>query len=254
MSDVEEKLARSLTAETTELIPYLPYLLQDLWELGSSPRDMLEMIGKHLPVSGQIRILDLACGKGAVSVILAKELGFMVRGIDLIPEFITFAKKKAIEYGVEGLCEFMVGDVNKAVNTERGYDLVIFGAAADVLGTPEETIRKLKKTIRPEGYILLDDAYGKPGAADGYYSREEWLLLFEKTGVRLLAEKTIAEDELIELNHEQQGFIRQRANELKEKYPEKAGLFAGYLQSQQAECDLLENDIIGVTMLLQKMK
>ena len=41
---VEEKLAKSLTAGSVELIPYLPYLLQDLWELGSSPKDMLEMI------------------------------------------------------------------------------------------------------------------------------------------------------------------------------------------------------------------
>jgi len=40
MSTVEEKLAKSLTAESVELIPYLPYLLQDLWELGSSPPDM----------------------------------------------------------------------------------------------------------------------------------------------------------------------------------------------------------------------
>lgn len=30
----EEKLAASLTAETTELLPYLPYLLQDLWTYG----------------------------------------------------------------------------------------------------------------------------------------------------------------------------------------------------------------------------
>lgn len=42
MSNVEEKLAKSLTAESTELIPYLPYLLQDLWELGSSPKDIIE--------------------------------------------------------------------------------------------------------------------------------------------------------------------------------------------------------------------
>ncbi|WP_207706943.1 hypothetical protein [Alkalibaculum sporogenes] len=46
MSNVEEKLAKSLTAESTELIPYLPYLLQDLWELGSSPKDIINMIQK----------------------------------------------------------------------------------------------------------------------------------------------------------------------------------------------------------------
>jgi hypothetical protein len=38
MSTVEEKLAKSLTAESTELIPYLPYLLQDLWELRLIPQ------------------------------------------------------------------------------------------------------------------------------------------------------------------------------------------------------------------------
>lgn len=79
-------------------------------------------------------------------------------------------------------------------------------------------------------------------------------MLFEKMEVRLIAEKTVDEDELLDLNREQQGFIVKRANELKEKYPEKAGLFAGYIQSQQAECDLLENDILGVTMLLQSIK
>lgn len=254
MPTVEEKLAKSLTAESIELIPYLPYLLQDLWELGSSPRDILELITKHTQVSEKTRVLDLACGKGAVSVNLAKELGCMVKGIDLMPEFIAFAVQKAREFGFGDLCQFVVGDITASVQTEKGYDLAILGAVGDVLGTPEETIRKLKKTIKPKGYILIDDAYGKQGVDDGYCSREEWLLLFEKMEVRLIAEKTVDEDELLDLNREQQGFIVKRANELKEKYPEKAGLFAGYIQSQQAECDLLENDILGVTMLLQRIK
>jgi len=38
MSNVEEKLAKSLTAESIESIPYLPDLLQDLWEPSSSPK------------------------------------------------------------------------------------------------------------------------------------------------------------------------------------------------------------------------
>ena len=30
---VKEKLAESLTSDTTDILPYLPYLLQDFWEL-----------------------------------------------------------------------------------------------------------------------------------------------------------------------------------------------------------------------------
>jgi hypothetical protein len=41
IKEIERKLALSLTAETTGLLSFLPYLLQDFWELGSSPRDML---------------------------------------------------------------------------------------------------------------------------------------------------------------------------------------------------------------------
>ncbi|WP_313019647.1 hypothetical protein [Acetoanaerobium noterae] len=65
MSDGEEKLAKSLTAESVELIPYLPYLLQDLWELGSSPKDMVHLISKNIIISEKTKVLDLACGKGA---------------------------------------------------------------------------------------------------------------------------------------------------------------------------------------------
>ena len=250
MTCVEEKLAKSLTAESTELIPYLPYLLQDLWELGSSPRDMLDMIRRHISVSEHTRVLDLACGKGPVSVHLAKELGCKVKGIDMIPDFIEFANEKAKEHGVDALCVFAVGDITEAVKVETGYDIVVLGAVGDVLGNPEETIRKLKNTIKPRGYIIIDDAYGS-GAEIDYYTRQEWSEVFDRTSVSLIEEKLGDQDELVGLNREQQGLIVRRANELIEKYPEKSHLFESYIKSQQAECDELENEISGVTLMLR---
>ena len=87
----------------------------------------MELITKHIHVSDQTRVLDLACGKGAVSVILAKKLGCMIKGIDIIPEFIDFAINKAQEFGVRELCEFLVGDITELVKTEKDYDIVILG-------------------------------------------------------------------------------------------------------------------------------
>ncbi len=251
MQTVEEKLAKSLTAETTELIPYLPYLLQDLWELGSSPKDMLDMITRHIQTSSQTRILDLACGKGAVSVYLAKELGCKVKGVDLIPEFIDYAAQKAQEFEVADLCDFMVGDITERVKEEKDYDIVILGAVGDVLGTQEETITLLKNTVRKGGYLVIDDAYGKDDTNPKYPSRAQWFAIFDRTGVRLIDEMIIDDDELTNINNEQQNLIIKRANELKAKFPEKSHLFDGYIQSQQAECDELENEISGVTLLLK---
>jgi len=76
-------------------------------------------------------------------------------------------------------------------------------------------------------------------------------LQFNKTGVKLIEDKIIEDDEIAGLNNEQQKWIIKRANELKEKFPEKAYLFDSYIQSQQTECIELENEISGVTMLLK---
>lgn len=254
MASVEDKLAISLTAESTELIPYFSYLLQDLWELGSSPNDIIELTVKHIDVSEQTKVLDLACGKGAISVHFAKAFGCNVKGIDLIPEFIEYATQKAQEFGVENLCEFQVGDINQAVEKERDYDIVILGAVGTVLGSPEETVMKLKKIINDKGYIFVDDAYGVDDSDIRCPSKSKWLSIFNNAGLRLIDEKLIAHDELCSINIEQQALIVKRANELMNLYPEKASLFESYIRSQQAECDELENEISGVTMLLQNEK
>ena len=78
---IEEKLARSLTAETTELLLFMPYLLKDFWELCSDPDVMIKLIEKHVNITENMRILDLACGKGAVSVRIAQKLRVSVKGI-----------------------------------------------------------------------------------------------------------------------------------------------------------------------------
>jgi hypothetical protein len=76
-------------------------------------------------------------------------------------------------------------------------------------------------------------------------------LSLQNAGVKLIDERFNEEAELESLNDEQQSFIVKRANELKEKHPDKAYLFDSYIKSQQAECDEMENEISGVTMLLQ---
>jgi len=251
MSNVEEKLAKSLTASSTELIPYLPYLLKDLWELGSTPKDIQSLIAKHIRVTRNTKVLDLACGKGAVSVKLAKEFACRVKGIDIMPDFVTFAKSKAQEHGVGEFCEFVVGDINEAVLLEKDYDIVILGAVGDVLGSPVDTVRKLGNTIRPQGYMFIDDAYAT-GENSEHPSRKAWLELFHNAGLDLIDELSITDDDLEAISAYNQSRILVRANELKAMYPDKANIFDDYIRCQQEECDELGSEITGVTWLLQK--
>lgn len=260
--NIKEKLANSLTAKTPELIPFLPYLLQDLWEIGSSPYDMIRLAVENIRDISSKSFLDLACGKGAVSVKFSKALDVRMTGIDIIGEFIEYAKEKASEYEVSELCNFKTGDINQAVEYERNYDGVIFGAVGNILGAPQETIEKLKKTVKPYGYIFLDESFLRnknTSNRDIYYGvydylhYEQWIEIFDKTGVKLLGEIIVDEEALEDTNSSDISFISKRASELALRYPGKKKMFDGYVQSQKAEISDLEENVLGVTWLLQKL-
>jgi len=262
--EVEEKLVASLTGETTELLPFLPYLLQDFWALGCEPGVMTDLIKRHVPVNKDTRGLDLACGKGAVSVKLAKELGVKVKGIDLIPDFVEVAKQKAEEYGVSELCSFAVGDVNEAISSEKDYDFVVFGAAGNILGTPAEMLEKLKSVVKKGGFILFDEGYLPNEHASGdiqysnyeFLTKQQWDELFKEAG--LIVTETVFESELDANDTENldsdagMKAITKRANELITKYPDKKEIFEGYIKSQQSEYDDIDSTLICVTWILQK--
>lgn len=259
-TETEEKLAASLTAETTELLPFLPYLLQDFWELGSDPMVIAELIKEQVDLSENTKVLDLACGKGAVSVKIAQKLRVKVKGIDLIPAFTESAGQKAKEFGVDDLCDFAVDDINEAVKKEKDYDCVILGAVGNVLGSPIETLNKLRSTIRIGGHIVIDECYlpddGKQEDVRynnyEYLTKKQWETLFDEAGLELI--KTVLNSDDTENLDSVSGMaaITTRANELIEKYPDKKAIFEGYIRSQQNEYDDIDNNLVAVTWILKK--
>ncbi|WP_225369749.1 hypothetical protein [Methanobrevibacter arboriphilus] len=49
--------------------------------------------------------------------------------------------------------------MNNTIINERNWDLVLFCGGGNILGSPEETINKLSKIIKPNGYIIFDGGY-----------------------------------------------------------------------------------------------
>ena len=253
-----EKLAGSLTAEDTALVPFLPYLLQDLWELGASPQTVVDLIGRHVKAPETQHFLDLACGKGAVSVAIAKAFGAPVAGIDIVPEFIEFATYKAKEHRVASLCTFIVADANTVVRNSAYYDIVIFGAAGNVLGEPEETLKLLGNTVRENGFVIIDEGYLEDGHAEvryqnyAYLTRQQWLECFGRAGLRLLEEVVSLPEACAAANGADLQKIEGRAQELSALYPQKKALFDDYVASQADEGHDLEAALTAVTWILQR--
>ncbi|MCL1912915.1 MAG: class I SAM-dependent methyltransferase [Eubacteriaceae bacterium] len=243
--EIDDKLAVSLSADTTELLPFVPYLLQDFWELGSDPIAMCCLIEKQVDVPSGMKVLDLACGKGAVSVRIAERFNARVKGVDIMPEFIKYALQKAAEYNVAGLCGFATGDVNEAVANERGYDVVVFGAAGVVLGEPAQMLDKLKAVINTGGHMLIDECYLPENVkqsdlkSNSYelLTEKQWADLFGQAGLELVGVDFGKDNNTPASGCADEGmaFITARAKELASKHHGKNAMFEAYVNNQLNE-------------------
>jgi len=255
MENLKETILKSLDGGNIDLLPYIPYLLQDLWEIGSSAEVIIKIIKKHnlYKQDTTSRILDLGCGKGAVSISLAKEFGFRVHGIDAVSDFIEEARSKAKEWLVEQLCEFQIGDIRESVNTLREYDIIILGSIGPVLGNIEETLQQLKVCILPDGYIILDDAFipiGSDFNHSDYLSETEFMAQINRSNFQIIDSFFVNESDISEYDDIYR-HIETRAKELMALYPAKKYLFKEYLKSQRVESEILENEVRCVTLLLK---
>lgn len=253
MSDIKKSIIESLDGQDEKLLPRVPYLLQDLWEIGASPPHLVEMIRRNRLSSTINRALDLGCGKGAVSIRLAQAFGWQVHGIDAMPDFIERARLSSRQHGTAHLCSFAVRDIRTAIKTLRGFDLVILGSIGPVLGSIQETLLSVSACLNRPGYVLLDDGYSKgddSNSADRSPNRSEALRQIDAAGCTIVDELIYSTDFIRESNRAIYSAIARRADELTKKYPEDEQLLQDYLAAQGRENEALEKEMSCVTWLL----
>ena len=238
-------VAQAMDSHDETFLPYLPYILQDFWEIGSQPDVIIEKVQNHFPGQSGLRVLDLGCGKGAVSIRLAHSLHCHCTGYDAIGPFVHEARLKAKEWGVDPLCAFHEADIRKVAPTETEYDVVVLGSVGPVFGDYFETLSALSGCLREGGVIMIDDAFIDDASSYSHpriQKRASVMEQIQKAGM-VLVEEYIHESSTIQSDEYQEEYRRlsERCEELMAIYPEKTGLFEAYRKQQKEEYQVLED-------------
>jgi len=254
----EDQIAESLET-TPELLPYIPGLLADLWVLGSSIDVIIELIQSLNLPPVSTRVLDAGCGKGAVGITLAQNYGFQLYGIDLYEPFLEEAKMKAEEKGVSDLCHFELGDMHEKLTGDEQFTIVIYASIGGALGSFDECVGKLRKSVSQGGYIIIDDGFLKgkkelkiPGY-EHYVSHKKVKKQLTSHGDKLLKEIILPESYIRSINRDYLEHIKKRAEKLIVKQNEISHLIRQYLKRQEHESEIIEKEITGAVWLLQKV-
>ena len=252
---LEESVIRAMDGSDPDLVPYLPYILQDSWEIGTDAETVIRLISRHFPETDTLQVLDLGCGKGAISVQVAKALKCICHGIDGIPEFIDEANSKALEYGVSERCRFETGDIRQEINRLPQYDVIILGAIGPLLGNYFQTLTTLKDCLRSGGAIIIDDAYIEDHHDFLHplvLKRSDMLNQIREASMTLVEESLFDGDKVAANNDPLMDSLVVRCKELAQKYPTKKELFLNYIKQQQEESRILEEEVVCTVMLLKR--
>ncbi|MBN1184833.1 MAG: methyltransferase domain-containing protein [Bacteroidales bacterium] len=253
MATIDESIAMAMDCETTELVKYLPYILQDFYEIGSLAKSILRVVIEQ-NTKEHIDVLDLGCGKGAVLCTIAENINSQCIGIDAVKEFIDYANENVKKKGLKN-CLFKAGDIRNKELLSGQYDFIILGSIGPVYGNHRETMEFLKPYLKNDGMIILDDGYTENEKEHSIVIKKEYLLReISDSGMEIVKEyigdETCDESEF----EEQLNKIMNRCNELMIQYPEKASILSDYIKKQEKEYHSLQDDITCSTMVIRRKR
>jgi cyclopropane fatty-acyl-phospholipid synthase-like methyltransferase len=238
------------------IVPFLPYILQDAWEIGTDPETVVGLVRKHARDHSRLRVLDLGCGKGAVSVRLAETFGCRCFGVDAIPEFVEFAGAKAEAAGVARLCRFEVADMRERIGDLGRYDVIVLGAIGPVFGDYLATLGALAPHLAEGGLVVVDDGYlpdDSPRTHSQTLKRGEMLRQIAAAGMRVVEEVRFASEAIERADETIFRDLERRCAELARTHPELKDVFEDYVRRQAEENEFLEDDAVCVVLALGRV-
>ncbi len=105
------------------------------------------------------RVLEVGCGPGRLSILLARRYGLEVIGLDLDPAMVERARTNAARSAKQDGREpaFLVGDVASLAFPDRSFDLVVSTLSMHHWADPTAGLSEIGRVLRPGGRALVWD-------------------------------------------------------------------------------------------------
>ncbi len=125
------------------------------WAMGGFYRRVAREVAEACPAG---RALDVGCGPGHLAVELARAApNLSVVGVDILPEMVERANRRAERAGVAGRVRFEVGDASALPFAGGSFDVVVSTLSLHHWADPERGLAEVYRVLRPGGQALIYD-------------------------------------------------------------------------------------------------
>jgi SAM-dependent methyltransferase len=136
--------------------------------------EKLLLLGHRIRLGPGSRVLDVASGRGGPAILLAREFGCTIEGIEIAPEFHAAAVERAARAEVADLVSFRLADAAREEHAAGAYDAAFCLGASFVYGGLAGTLDALEPTVRPGGHVVVGEPYWRSWPLpEDYEGRDE---------------------------------------------------------------------------------
>ena len=118
---------------------------------------MTGYLGTVTGLGSEDKVLDIACGRGASAVYLAKRFGYHVTGLDYGQDNILSAQNHASLEKVSHLTAFKEGDAERLPFEDGSFDVVISECSFCTFPDKEKAAQEMARVLRGHGRLGMTD-------------------------------------------------------------------------------------------------
>src|ERR1700749_452448 len=121
---------------------------------GVVPAEAVSELAEALRLAPGDTLLDLACGRGAYGLLIARHTGASLVGVDFSAQALTEAEEQAARMGV-GNADFRVGELTATGLPGDSVEAVLCTDAIQFPDEPAAAYDEIRRVLRPGGRAVL---------------------------------------------------------------------------------------------------
>lgn len=121
---------------------------------GTVPAEAIPELAEELRLRPGSTLLDLACGRGAYGLLITRQAGASLVGVDFSAQALTEAREQAVRAGVSS-ASFHIGELTATGLPDASVDAVLCTDAIQFPDEPASAYNEIRRVIKPGGRVVL---------------------------------------------------------------------------------------------------
>ena len=121
---------------------------------GTVPAEAIPELAGELRLRPGSTLLDLACGRGAYGLLVAKQAGTSLIGVDFSAQALAEAREQAARMGVSN-ASFRVGELTATGLPDATAEAVLCTDAIQFPDEPAIAYQEIRRVLKPGGRVVL---------------------------------------------------------------------------------------------------